>query len=113
MMEKLSDAIVASYRDCGAFMANNDQIKSMASELLQLRQRVAEMEEAARWIPVEERLPENKISVLAVSRYVDTPRLAGYDHEIDHWYWEEQYSTNPSITYWRPLPLPPQESEVE
>ena len=104
---KLSDAIVASYRDCGTFMANSVQIKSMASELLQLRQRVAEME----WVKVSEGLP------IAGKRY--WVHMSNDYEVVATYFWSKKAWKNDSgefvanVTHYMPLPLPPQESEKE
>ena len=68
-----------------------------------LNARIAELEAAQRWIPVSERLPEEKQSVLALDR-------TGTAY---HW----EYSRSLSnifvgyYTHWMPLPNPPEVKE--
>ena len=98
---KLSDAIVASYRDCGTFMANNDQIKSMATELLQLRQRVAEMP------MLDMRVLNNVWRGLK-----HTPE--NEDHFVNCHICSSVYEVECYLQkHYVVTPLPPQESEVE
>ena len=91
-----------------------DLVAEMASELLQLRQRVAEMEEAARWIPVGERLPEmNGIYCQAVLMFMDDHNIREGYYDDGHWYFPLlDQPIMRIVTHWMPLPLPPQESEV-
>lgn len=66
--------------------------------------RIAELEEAQRWIPVGERLPENTTrSVLTVNRngFVTT---VSTDYFIDSMRYKPV-----EYTHWMPLPSPPKE----
>jgi len=40
-------------------------------EILQLRKRIAELEDQNRWIPVEERIPEINIDVLTCDMFIN------------------------------------------
>lgn len=64
-----------------------------------------------RWIPVTERLPEDKKDVLAVVRYRNG--TAGVNQGW-YSYLNEQwcigiFETNAPVTHWMPLPEPPKE----
>ena len=80
-----------------------------------MNKRIAELEEAQRWIPVSERLPEDGEHVLAA--YVDTMLTAAYYRHhiafggVDNWWdiGEGWHTGNP--THWMPLPKSPKERE--
>lgn len=69
-----------------------------------LRARIAELEQAQRWIPVSERLPDASEKVQDVLCY-NAPilemftRLYFDDIGFDGW----------AVTHWMPLPLPPED----
>lgn len=72
-------------------------------ELLILQSRIAELEAERRWIPVSERLPEEKQSVLALDR-------TGTAY---HWEYSKCLSNIfvGYYTHWMPLPTPPEVQE--
>jgi hypothetical protein len=71
--------------------------------------RIVELEAANRWIPVEERLPEDLIPVL-VKGTSDNPHRAGC--EVTWCFYHKWTGTLVNdITHWRPLPEPPVESK--
>jgi len=76
---------------------------AQAQEIARLEQRIRELEEQQRWIPVSERLPE-------VDGYYWTIDVLGKQEEWMYrhggWYMEKDISF---ITHWRPLPEPPEE----
>ena len=71
------------------------------------------------WISVEDRLPEDDGDVLAIVSGYPTPNITLEDVlvvaafcEGEGWYIEEYPDwDNPIITYWMPLPEPPEEVE--
>ena len=67
---------------------------------LPLRERIAELEAEARWIPTSERLPENRATVLAFFRHGEQDVCFFYD---GHW---SGHSAS-TVTHWKPLPQPP------
>lgn len=60
--------------------------------------RVAELEDAGRWIPCSERLPEVIEQVLC---------YAPYYHSIEV-RWADQFGE--AVTHWQPLPTPPEDA---
>ena len=65
--------------------------------------RVAELEAAARWIPVEERLPEVR------GRYIfGGPSTVSDAFLSTIEYYEPGWGASPLFTHWRPLPVPPE-----
>ena len=67
--------------------------------------RIAELEAAARWIPVSEKLPEEGQEVIVMDR----------DGFVSNWWhgikWARMLTEN--YAYWMPLPQPPKPEEVE
>lgn len=71
-------------------------------------------QEQRRWIPVEERLPQNYISVLV---YIPTAEPLPMVHEAyigddGEWHSSIVYGVeNEDVTHWMPMPEPPKEDE--
>ncbi|NLH78349.1 MAG: DUF551 domain-containing protein [Acidobacteria bacterium] len=88
--------------DCGSYSTSVDRWNTRPIEDA-LNKRIAELEAERRWIPVSERLPKEKQSVLALDR-------TGTAY---HW----EYSRSLSnifvgyYTHWMPLPEPPEVKE--
>jgi hypothetical protein len=90
-----------------------DLVAEMASELLSLRQRVAETE----WVKVSERLPENgkEVDILWVYDMDPTALFRGntvkYPDETG--IYVDDGDNDKTVVYWKySYPLPPQESEA-
>lgn len=84
----------------GASLVSAARIQDKVFEIQDLKAELAELRERTRWIPVSERLPEEKQSVLALDR-------TGTAY---HW----EYSRSLSnifvgyYTHWMPMPEPPE-----
>ena len=84
----------------------------MAKGVLDLKARIAELEEAQRWIPVSERLPENRATVLAAFENREILTATYYKHHEgfggveNYWHIEGWHSGN--VTHWMPLPPNPE-----
>jgi hypothetical protein len=67
----------------------------------------APMAPASGWIPVEERLPEENVCVLAYEghRLGYSIGLSRHHAKSGRWFTERGYPHNP--THWQPLPEPP------
>ena len=59
----------------------------------------------ARWIPVEERLPEEGVRVLVFDKAFRQPEMGTY-YAADGWGGDEIAMLDP--THWMPLPEPPE-----
>ena len=99
VFNKFAEKVVCE--DCGATIYSDYWNTRPIEDALNAR--IAELEAAQRWIPVSERLPEEKQSVLALDR-------TGTAY---HW----EYSRSLSnifvgyYTHWMPLPEPPEVKE--
>ena len=86
--------------------------------------RIAELEDAARWIPVSERLPEYNILVFAIDKYngTNTAKLVLISElqsdmntvpimqwEMDGCYFHDNEFSR--VTHWMPLPKLPQDGD--
>ena len=71
-----------------------------------LRAELAELREANRWIPVEERLPEAGVKAIATDG--DHVDMALYDYNNEWDWWVPIGNADEEITHWRPLPAPPE-----
>ena len=90
--------------------AGGDDAIAAVSELWESREKILfDITDAftkARWIPVEERLPEAQVAVLGFC----CGEIGVCKRFSCGWYWDEEYShqaINP--TYWMVLPEPPTE----
>ena len=66
-----------------------------------LEKRIAELEAQQRWIPVEERLPEDWTMVLFTNGVIRG--IGQFDKEGFYDYWCE-HSFDKPVTHWMPLP---------
>ena len=83
--------------------------KSLAAEKLD---RIAELEEAQRWIPVSERLPEDRATVLVAFKNREILTATYYGHYegfggVEN-YWDIEGWHSGEVTHWMPLPQPPE-----
>ena len=74
------------------------------------------------WIPVTERLPDNKehdwvlAQVVEDNGYMHIPKVMEYRKALNDWYeetygWLSKHNGAFSVTHWMPLPEPPKEVE--
>jgi len=110
MSEKMFNAAVGISRECIA----TEMQRPIDIGIVWAADRISTLEEAQRWIPVSERLPENYQRVIACGTdYANEP--VGAAKFIDgKWYdqdvvdncgdWERLYN----VTHWLPLPAPPE-----
>ena len=104
----------------------NAHIAALQQEIEKLRGQNTQLREAAalvtkesaellerRWIPVEERLPEEPVKKVLVfvphthGDIVDAGRYLG----ADGWVLEGWHLTQNAVTHWMPLPEPPEEEK--
>ena len=71
-----------------------------------------------KWIPVTERLPDNKehdwvlAQVVETDGYMHIPKVMEYRQALNDWYeetygWLSKHNGAFSVTHWMPLPEPP------
>lgn len=98
VIDKVLEDIIGYTKD--ELLCETKVLKKIASELLQRRQ-------ADRWVPVEERLPEDGYYSLVVADGFVT--IGKHYSGISTWSW--QGYDIPDVTHWRPLPEPPEVPE--
>ncbi|MEH6566217.1 MAG: DUF551 domain-containing protein [Halopseudomonas sp.] len=84
-------------------------IGQLARDLIaSLSRRLAELEEAQRWVPVTERLPaENKKVIVWVNRHGYYPSFIDAAHRQGG-RWSSNEGVSYTITHWQPMPESPQ-----
>lgn len=96
--------------DCGVFLYvgrwnTRPREDALQTEVTQLKERVKELEDEFRWIPVEEALPVEGQTVLICEkdrRIVDT---GFYNLHSNQWFWRNGLMTD-NVTHWRLKPKP-------
>ena len=73
----------------------------------ELKEFVAELEEAQRWIPVSERLPDNWESVLTIDISKSTRDMVTAFYNPETSLWSTHFSCDLWVTHWMPLPESP------
>lgn len=88
-----------------------DQLENQNSYIAALRQEIEKLRgQVPRWIPVEERLPEDPVQKVLIfvphthGNIVDVGRYLG----ADGWVLEGWYLTQNAVTHWMPLPSGPE-----
>ena len=90
-----------------------DLIERLTAHCARLAEEIAVAQERTRWVPVDERLPEDPVHKVLIfvprphGNIVDVGRYLG----ADGWVLEGWYLTQSSVTHWMPLPEPPEEVE--
>ena len=79
------------------------EIERLTNRCARYAEEIAVLQERTRWVPVEERLPDQCLDVLV--RYRDKHILMG-TAECDDWI-DEDFEDG-LITHWMPLPEPPE-----
>lgn len=90
-----------------------DLIGKLDNRCARYAEEIAVAQERARWVQVDERLPEDPVQKVLIfvphphGNIVDVGRYLG----ADGWVLEGWYLTQSSVTHWMPLPEPPEEVE--
>lgn len=84
-----------------------DMYKCAQQEIDRLRKELEQVQNAQRWIPVEERLPEqpdndNKRGWYSVHLESGCVMTLAFEFDTNRW-----HSTGSPVTHWMPLPEPP------
>ena len=97
---------------CAIIQKAADRIANQSTHIAALQQEIEKLRaQVPRWIPVEERLPEDPVQKVLIfvphthGNIVDVGRYLG----ADGWVLEGWYLTQNAVTHWMPLPEPPEE----
>lgn len=99
--------ILALQKEIEGLRSQNEQLREAAALVAKESAELLER----RWIPVEERLPEDPVKKVLVfvphthGDIVDAGRYLG----ADGWVLEGWHLTQNAVTHWMPLPEPPEE----
>ena len=114
--DTVSDEAVSHGVTLRALAESRESLAAANRGIARLRAEITRLREERRWIPVEERMPENILGKAVMRRILATDGdnvaeakyYEGYGFESVHG--EELWFTP---THWQPLPAPPSEGEVE
>lgn len=97
-----------------------DRIANQSNHIAALQQEIEKLRaQLPRWIPVEERLPEYGVRVLATDMYEEDDCTGiwtreEYPNDPDGCCWIDErgwWHAIDDVTHWMPLPEPPEEAE--
>lgn len=71
----------------------------------QAAERLRELDQEQKWIPVAERLPAQGQEVIVYTGNILSPVVMAYK------FWDKDFDTWLHVTHWMPLPEPPKEVE--
>jgi len=119
MLNALSETVSRLHKTIVKLQARRDKWRtlhdSLGKTVLDLTECVQELEQANRWIPVTERLPEPWKECLCLTLYTFPPIRFGYYKKGEGWFVEvfgiDSHQPE-EVTHWRPLPELPGESEA-
>ena len=88
-------------------------IGATVRDMVATTRRIIEEEPAVmQWIPVTERVPEQKVDVLVVMD--DGGMGVDFIDTDGNWFWATGWSEDdPKVTHWMPLPEPPEKEEIK
>jgi len=90
----------------------NENWSDIPEIVVQLKQRIAELEQERRWIPVSERLPEEDDNYLILAFIDGIGEYYSVAQYIEGFFFDEYDNKTNDVDFWYPLPKPP-ESEGE
>ena len=101
---------------CAVMREAADRITNQRTHIAALQQEIEKLRgQLPRWIPVEERLPEDPVQKVLIfvphthGNIVDVGRYLG----ADGWVLEGWYLTQNAVTHWMPLPIGPEVENAE
>ena len=117
--KKMERDIIGAMRT--AFEQSADRIVAAEESALVLKKEIEKLRgQVPRWIPVEERLPEYGVRVLATDMYEEDDCTGIWTREEDKddadgcWYDEHGWwHALDEVTHWMPLPEPPEVENAE
>ena len=113
-LQWIRDAVDGNAKFCNSEPPYSEE-EELARKIMQMHARIAELEAERRWIPVGERLPEDRVTILAAfnNREILTAKYykyyEGFGSVENYWRIEGWHSGN--VTHWMPLPEPPEVQE--
>ena len=105
----IEDALTARIAELEQDLSNKEtEYTDLWDDALAFQSRIAELEAAHRWISVSERLPEENVAVLVVTKRNRNPVVAWMRLGL----WRSRgVDFALSVTHWMPLPQPPEAQE--
>jgi hypothetical protein len=82
---------------------------TLKEEIMSAMEEYADQFRVNEWIPVSERLPENRKVVLIHWAYEGRELTTSGSYNHDGQYWQHGNATQMKVTHWMPLPEPPKQ----